>query len=193
MPRARKTVRNRWRAVHTRASWWARGCGGRTLGGRSPVAGGATPHANDAKKSQLCFRSRLTLSFCFFFNNNAPCGPLDTPHTQAHSTQTMPPKSRLTVAQLKAELDKLGVPYDAKAKKAVLVDLLEKVREGVAWRVSFFWTRAAGWTGAGGGEAVESAAARGPNACQRAPPVLQPPGSAGLQGALAAGAAPNAT
>lgn len=40
----------------------------------------------------------------------------------------MPPKSRLTVAQLKAELDKLGVPYDAKAKKAVLVDLLEKVR-----------------------------------------------------------------
>ena len=40
----------------------------------------------------------------------------------------MPPKSRLTVAQLKAELDTLGVPYDAKAKKAVLVDLLEKVR-----------------------------------------------------------------
>ena len=39
----------------------------------------------------------------------------------------MPPKSRLTVAQLKAELDTLGVPYDAKAKKAVLVELLEKV------------------------------------------------------------------
>ena len=40
----------------------------------------------------------------------------------------MPPKTRMTVAQLKAELDTLGVPYDAKAKKAVLVDLLEKVR-----------------------------------------------------------------
>lgn len=64
----------------------------------------------------------------------------------------MPPKSRLTVAQLKAELDKLGVPYDAKAKKAVLVDLLEKVREGCdVVCVSVFWTRAAGWPGAGGG------------------------------------------
>jgi hypothetical protein len=68
------------------------------------------------------------LSSLLFFFLNKPRAFFTTSRHTTHTTHTnpqnMPPKSRLTVAQLKAELDTLGVPYDAKAKKAVLVDLL---------------------------------------------------------------------